>query len=777
MECLPVLFHALLLCLSLIVSSLPGSCVDAGDENFVFSGFAGAGAGNLTLGDAAKVTPEGLLQLTNNTETTKGNAFYPTPLRFKDYSSSPNGTARSFSAAFVFAIVSAYGEEASTDGMAFLIAPTTDLSDAGWSQYMGFLDGAAMDRTFAVELDTYKNAELRDIDSNHAGVHVGGLFSTDSHAAAFHDDSNGGGALTGLSLDSGEAMQAWVDYDGKSKRVNVTLAPMGVAKPSTPLLSDVSDDLSAVLTERAYVGFSAATGPIKTRHYVLAWSFAMDGPAPPIDFTKMPKLPRSGRSNKTFKTMALPIIAAASALVLLAACSITLLRRRLKYAELREDWEVLLQGSVPRDGRVQEQQHPRRGGFGKVYKGVLPKSRSEVAVKRVSHESSQGIKEFISEVVSIGHLRHRNLVVGYCRRKGELLLVSGADPQGGQGGPPTPLTLPHAAHSSKAQPTPAQHRPKTRHCRLHTKRKSHGLAGAGSPPSPNANLAARRRRHAIGPTHEWILDSGMHHRHHLHQSYRWVRHCLVYEYMPNGSLDRYLYGGDDKPVLGWAHRFQIIKDVASAVFYLHEKWEQVVIHRDIKASNVLLDGGMTAHLGDFGLARLHDHGADLQATTHVVGTMGYIAPELARTGRASPLTDVFAFGVFLLEVACGRQPVSNGGVRHGRRTLLVDRVLEYWRAGELLETVDARLRGGYDPDEARLVLTLGLMCSHPFPGERPAMRQVVQCLDGDAPLPELTPADLSLLRMMQNEGLFDRRCLWSSENSIGTMSIDISVGR
>ncbi|KAF8725893.1 hypothetical protein HU200_020461 [Digitaria exilis] len=578
------------------------------------------------------------------TRTIKGNAFYPTPLRFKDYSSSPNGTARSFSAAFVFAIVSAYGEEASTDGMAFLIAPKTDLSDAGWAQYMGFLDGAAMDRTFAVELDTYRNAELRDIDSNHAGVHVGGLFS------------HGGGALTGLSLDSGEAMQAWVDYDGMSKRVNVTLAPMGVAKPSTPLLSDVSDDLSAVLTERAYVGFSAATGPIKTRHCVLAWSFAMDGPARPIDFTKMPKLPRSGRSNKTLKTMALPI-AAASALVLLATCAITLLlwrRRRLKYAELREDWEVEFgphrfsyKDLFHATGGFKSNNILGAGGFGKVYKGVLPKSRSEVAVKRVSHESSQGIKEFISEVVSIGHLRHRNLVqlLGYCRRKGELL--------------------------------------------------------------------------------------------------------LVYEYMPNGSLDRYLYGGGDKPVLGWAHRFQIIKDVASAVFYLHEKWEQVVIHRDIKASNVLLDGGMTAHLGDFGLARLHDHGADLQATTHVVGTMGYIAPELARTGRASPLTDVFAFGVFLLEVACGRQPVSNGGVRHGRRTLLVDRVLECWRAGELLETVDARLRGGYDADEARLVLTLGLMCSHPFPGERPAMRQVVQCLDGDAPLPELTPADLSLLTMIE----------------------------
>jgi len=190
-----------------------------------------------------------------------------------------------------------------------------------------------------------------------------------------------------------------------------------------------------------------------------------------------------------------------------------------------------------------------------VYKGVLPMSGTEVAVKRVSHDSTQGLKEFISEVVSIGHLRHRNLVqlLGYCRRKGELL--------------------------------------------------------------------------------------------------------LVYDYMPNGSLDKYLYGEDDKPLLEWAQRFQIVKDVASGLFYLHEKWQQVVVHRDVKASNVLLDGGMVAHLGDFGLARLYDHGADLQ-TTHVVGTMGYIAPELSRTGKASPLTDVYAFGTFLLEVTCGRRPSS-----------------------------------------------------------------------------------------------------------------------
>ncbi|KAG2616437.1 L-type lectin-domain containing receptor kinase SIT2-like [Panicum virgatum] len=681
---LPVFCHALLLCLTLC----PPRFCDAGEETFVFSTFAGAGAGDLTLDGAAEVTPEGLLELTNDMVSIKGHAFYPAPLRFKE---SPNGTARSFSATFVIAIAAAGGYPGGngTDGMAFLVAPTTNFSDAAPGQYMGFLGGAAMNRSFAVELDTYGNAELRDIDGNHVGVNVAGLYSVESRAAGFHDDGDGG-ALRNLSLDSGEPMQVWVDYDGKSKLVNVTLAPMGAAKPSTPLLSNVSD-LSAVLAEQAYVGFSAATGPIKTHHYVLAWSFAMDGPAPPIDFRKLPKLPYDDDRKTPSKLLKIALPTAASALILATCVAVTLLlRRRFAFAELREDWEVEF---GPHRFSYKDLFHATQGfksenllgagGFGKVYKGVLPISKSEVAVKRVSHDSSQGMKEFISEVVSIGHLRHRNLVqlLGYCRRKGELL--------------------------------------------------------------------------------------------------------LVYEYMPNGSLDKYLHGEDDdnKPVLGWARRFQIIKDVAAAVFYLHEKWEQVVVHRDIKASNVLLDGETTAHLGDFGLARLYDHGADLSTTTtRVVGTMGYIAPELARTGKASPLTDVFAFGAFLLEVACGRQPVSGGG--GGRRTMLVDRVLEYWRGGALLETVDARVLrggggGGYDAGEARLVLTLGLMCSHPFPSGRPTMRQVVQYLDGDAPLPELTPASVSLLSMMQSEGTFDRsalQCPWSA-NSVGTMTPDISVGR
>ncbi|XP_062190772.1 L-type lectin-domain containing receptor kinase SIT2-like [Phragmites australis] len=671
MEHLPVSFLVpfLLLCLSL---NLLHFCV-AGDEQFVFSGFAGA---NLTIDGTATVTTEGILELTNNEAHVKGHAFHRAPLQFKE---SHNGTVQSFSATFVFAIVPGHPYRISTDGMAFLVSPTTDFSDAAPAQYMGFLNSAEINRTFAVELDTVQNTELQDIDGNHVGIHIASLYSLKSHAAGFYDDNDC--TFKNLSLDSGKAMQVWVDYDGKAKQINVTLAPMGVAKPSTPLLSNISD-LSTVLTEQAYVGFSAATGPIMSRYCVLAWSFAMNGPAPAIDFKKMPKLPNSGHKilSKVL-VIALPIAAFA---LIFATCIVVILlvRRQLRYAELREDWEVEF---GPHRFSYKDLFNATQGfknkniigvgGFGKVYKGVLPKSKSEVAVKRVSHDSSQGIKEFISEVVSIGHLRHRNLVqlLGYCRRKGELL--------------------------------------------------------------------------------------------------------LVYDYMPNGSLDKYLYGKEGKPILEWAQRFQIIKDVASGLFYLHEKWEQVVIHRDIKASNVLLDAGMNAHLGDFGLARLYDHGTDLR-TTHVVGTMGYIAPELARSGKASPLTDVFAFGTFLLEVTCGRQPVSNS-VQHGRK-MLVDRVLEYWHRGALAETVDSRLQGNYNSDEVCMVLTLGLMCSHPFPSERPTMRQVMQYLDGDAPLPELTPGNMSLLSMMQNEGSFDQSVLqypWSGTSMGTTTTPGIPVGR
>jgi serine/threonine protein kinase len=216
---------------------------------------------------------------------------------------------------------------------------------------------------------------------------------------------------------------------------------------------------------------------------------------------------------------------------------------------------------------------------------------------------------------------------------------------------------------------------------------------------------------------------------------------LVYEHMRNGSLDRYLHGQQTKRALTWPHRLHIIKGVASGLLYLHEDWEQVILHRDVKASNVLLDTEMNGRLGDFGLARLHDHGADAH-TTHVAGTRGYLAPELLRFGKATKATDVFAFGAFVLEVACGRRPMGLNA--RGELLVLVDWVRQIWASsGSVVDTMDPRLED-YDAAEAELMLKLGLLCSHPLPAARPGMRLVMQYLDGDLPLPEFSPDYLAI---------------------------------
>jgi serine/threonine protein kinase len=210
---------------------------------------------------------------------------------------------------------------------------------------------------------------------------------------------------------------------------------------------------------------------------------------------------------------------------------------------------------------------------------------------------------------------------------------------------------------------------------------------------------------------------------------------LVYDYMPNGSLDQFLYS-NEKPNLNWLQRFRIIRGVAFGLLYLHEEWEQIVLHRNVKASNVLLDAEFNGKLGDFGLARLYDHGSNPQ-TTHVVGTVGYLAPELYRTGRATTYSDVFAFGAFMLEVACGRRPIELQAQGLLERAFLVEWVSECWRRGAILDASDPRLEGNYVVEEMVLALKLGLLCSHAVPTTRPSMKRVMHFLDGDADLREL----------------------------------------
>uniref|UniRef100_A0ACD5V1P3 Uncharacterized protein n=1 Tax=Avena sativa TaxID=4498 RepID=A0ACD5V1P3_AVESA len=133
--------------------------------------------------------------------------------------------------------------------------------------------------------------------------------------------------------------------------------------------------------------------------------------------------------------------------------------------------------------------------------------------------------------------------------------------------------------------------------------------------------------------------------------------------------------------------------------------------------------------------------------------MGYLAPELVRTGKATPSTDVFAFGVFLLEVACGRRPIGSDD-EHDHPVLLVDWVLEHHHNGSIIDAVDPRLMGKFNTEEVTLVLKLGLLCAHPLPNARPSIRKVMQYLDGDQPAPHLPPTYMSYSKMaqMQSQG-------------------------
>ncbi|KAM7474823.1 hypothetical protein LguiB_022066 [Lonicera macranthoides] len=210
---------------------------------------------------------------------------------------------------------------------------------------------------------------------------------------------------------------------------------------------------------------------------------------------------------------------------------------------------------------------------------------------------------------------------------------------------------------------------------------------------------------------------------------------LVYEYMPNGSLDSHLF--KESGFLTWAMRYSITKGLASALLYLHEEWEQCVLHRDIKSSNIMLDSSFNAKLGDFGLARLVDHGKGAQ-TTLLAGTMGYMAPECVMTGKASKGSDVYSFGIVALEIASGLKPIDRKGVEGQVR--LVDRIWDLYGLGKLVEGADPKLCGDFDETQMECLMIVGLWCAHPDHSLRPSIRQAMQVLCFEAPLPNLPSA-------------------------------------
>ncbi|GMI96424.1 lectin receptor kinase a4.1, L-type lectin receptor kinase VI.3 [Hibiscus trionum] len=606
--------------------------------SFIFNGF-NTSESKLTLDGASTISrPSGALKLTNKSSYTIGHAFYSEPIQIlMDNSSSSS----SFSTTFVLVIVPSSSGRGG-HGLAFTLSPSKQFPGAAAKHYMGIFspenDGSPSNYIFAVEFDTvngYNNAV--DSDGNHVGININGMYSNVSRPAYYFIDNTD--RTEDMVLESGDPIQAWIEYDGKF--VNVTICPLNVSKPSKPLIS-YAVDLTPFVQETMYVGFSASTGEKSSSHFILGWSFSTNGTAPPLDVSELPMAPSKEKVGSSPDRRVIGLIAALSTVTVLLLGILfyfTLYKRNIWFENL-EDWEL----DCPHRFRYKDLYTATKGfnqseiigvgGFATVYKGVLPTTGTEVAVKKITQTQTQtqssikGVREFVAEIESLGRLRHKNLVYlqGWCKQKNDLL--------------------------------------------------------------------------------------------------------LIYDYIPNGSLHSLLFHHKQSFVLSWEQRFNIIKGIAAGLVYLHEEWELVVVHRDVKSSNVLIDADMNVRLGDFGLARLYDHGTDWH-TTNVVGTIGYIAPELARNGKASTSSDVFAYGVLLLEIVSGRKPVDS------RSFFLVDWVIECHQMGRVLDAIDPKLDSGYVVEEVKLVLLLGLLCCHPKPGIRPSMRKIVRYLNGDEHLPSI----------------------------------------
>ena len=617
-----------------------------------------------------------ILTLTNDTNFLIGRALYPQKIPTKK----PNSSyVYPFSTSFIFSMAP-YKNTLPGHGMVFIFVPFTGIEGATSSQNLGLLNytnGNSKSHVFGVEFDVFKNQEFDDISANHVGIDMNSLKSVEAHDAGYWPNSQGSNntnsgaqdekSFKELKLNNGENYQVWIDYS--DSLINVTMAPVGLARPQRPLLS-VPLNLSEVFEDEMYVGFTSSTGQLVQSHNLLAWSFSNSNfsLSEMLITTGLPSfvLPKSSIvRSKGF--IAGVTVGGFFVIGIGALFWIKRQRRRARERGEMEEWEleywphrITYQEIEAATKGFSEENVIGVGGNGKVYKGVLKGGGAEIAVKCISHEND-GMREFLAEISSLGRLKHRSLVGlrGWCKReKGSFM--------------------------------------------------------------------------------------------------------LVYDYMENGSLDKWVFECDESKMLSYEDRIRILKDVASAVLYLHEGWEAKVLHRDIKASNVLLDKDMNGRLGDFGLARMHDHG-QVPNTTRVVGTVGYLAPEVIRSGRASAQTDVFGFGVLILEVMCGRRPIEEG------KPPLEEWAWQFMVQGQLLNALDERLRarGGFDEEEVEKVLHLGLLCAYPDPSARPSMRQVVKVLEGKIELDEseCEDMDIYLLQKMKSRDMwseFQQNCGSSS---------------
>lgn len=222
---------------------------------------------------------------------------------------------------------------------------------------------------------------------------------------------------------------------------------------------------------------------------------------------------------------------------------------------------------------------------------------------------------------------------------------------------------------------------------------------------------------------------------------------IVCEYMPNGSLHDHLFGHWSHTRLNWGARCNIAVGMARGLAYLHRDVQPAIIHRDIKASNILLDENFDARVADFGLAKFTPEGVT-HVSTRVAGTHGYVAPEYALYGQLTEKSDVYSFGVVLLELLSGRKALLSNA--QSQSLHITDWAWSLVKKGSSLEVIEQDMEDPGTPEAMERYVMIALLCAHPQLHCRPTIDQALKIMESDLPLPHIPDRPLPLIADLED---------------------------